>query len=94
MTSVWDSGVKEAAWKRYLDKKTELSVWQMEADMAGFQWRHQFDILSPYIDKFFAVIRNVFKEREKEFASAFFSEVFLYFEIRILCLIRSIIDTM
>jgi hypothetical protein len=47
--------------------------------MAGFRWRHQAEILVPYIDKFFAAVRRVFKEREKEFSSAFFSEVHLNF---------------
>jgi aminopeptidase N len=77
MTSQWNAKVKEEAWNRYLNKnQANLSVWQIEADMAGFMWRHQSDILTPYVDKFFAVVRSVFKEREKEFASAFFAQLF------------------
>ena len=43
--------------------------------MNGFCWEHQDALLEQFTDKFFAVVRSVFKNRDKEFADAFFSAV-------------------
>jgi hypothetical protein len=47
----------------------------MISEMSGFRWEHQDELLRQYTDKFFEVVRNVFKNREKEFADAFFGSV-------------------
>lgn len=43
--------------------------------MSGFRWEHQDELMRQYTDKYFEVVRSVFKNREKEFANAFFGSV-------------------
>jgi len=78
MSSYWDSKVKESSWKKYLDPNSlkGISNWQISADMAGFRWEHQHEIIKDYNLKFFENIKKIFKEREKEFSNSFFSNLF------------------
>jgi hypothetical protein len=46
--------------------------------MAGFRWFNQRPLLAEYKDKFFAVVRDIFQNREKEFAGAFAGNLFPY----------------
>jgi aminopeptidase N len=79
--SRWDAEVKQRAWERFLSVQQceGVSVWQLEAEMSGFRWEHQDELLRQYTDKFFEVVRNVFKNREKEFADAFFGSFFPFY---------------
>eukprot|EP00455_Lapot_gusevi_P026977 TRINITY_DN2849_c0_g1_i1.p1 TRINITY_DN2849_c0_g1~~TRINITY_DN2849_c0_g1_i1.p1 ORF type:complete len:872 (+),score=303.42 TRINITY_DN2849_c0_g1_i1:77-2692(+) len=71
--------VKQAAWARYLDKNTDLSHHMMSADMAGFQWSHQTELLAPFVQPFFDNLRPIFQERSKEFATAYLENLFPFY---------------
>jgi len=77
-TSQWDAKVKEAAWQRYLDPESSktLSHHQLSADMNGFRWPHQAEMLEKYTELFFTLIRKMFKERTKEFFLSWFHACF------------------
>eukprot|EP01127_Copromyxa_protea_P000511 TRINITY_DN1042_c0_g2_i1.p1 TRINITY_DN1042_c0_g2~~TRINITY_DN1042_c0_g2_i1.p1 ORF type:complete len:861 (-),score=208.81 TRINITY_DN1042_c0_g2_i1:58-2640(-) len=77
-TSPFDPAVKAAAWERFVAKDTELSGHERDAEMAGFRWFHQRSILEEYKSKFFEVVRDIFQNREKEFAGAFAGNLFPY----------------
>eukprot|EP01111_Echinosteliopsis_oligospora_P016676 TRINITY_DN7012_c0_g1_i1.p1 TRINITY_DN7012_c0_g1~~TRINITY_DN7012_c0_g1_i1.p1 ORF type:complete len:925 (+),score=266.42 TRINITY_DN7012_c0_g1_i1:192-2777(+) len=66
-----DAAIKEEAWKRFMtDKESSMKI--VNAAMGGFHWRHQRDLLAPYVDRFFNDIQSVFKEREFTFAENFY----------------------
>lgn len=46
--------------------------------MAGFRWFHQRNLTEEYKAKFFEVVRDVFQNREKEFAGSFAGNLFPY----------------
>lgn len=66
-----DPAVKAAAWDRFLGEGYG-SLYLTAAAMSGFNWRHQRDILEPYVDRFFGAVGPVFRDRDKEFATDFF----------------------
>ena len=74
-TSRPDPEVKAAAWQRYRSDR-ETSLQMLTASMHGFWWRPQADLLEGYSDRFFDEIRTVFEERDKEYASRFFSALY------------------
>jgi len=77
-TSVPDIQVKTKAWERFLNPEIKISAHQSSAEMEGFRWAHQESILVGFTEKFFQVISSVFKTREKEFYSSFFSYLYPY----------------
>jgi aminopeptidase N len=46
------------------------------AAMSGFNWVVQRDLLEPYVEQFFERAPSIFEERTKEFASAYFNQLF------------------
>jgi aminopeptidase N len=44
--------------------------------MSGFNWVVQRDLLEPYVEQFFERAPGIFEERTKEFASAYFGQLF------------------
>ena len=46
------------------------------AEMSGFRWNHQKDILKPYTDRYFESIKDVFANLEKELAQSFAFHLF------------------
>ncbi len=66
-----DPRAKAEAWQKFLgDGYGSLHL--TAAAMSGFNWRHQRELLEPYVDQFFAVVPGVFTGRDKEFAVEFF----------------------
>jgi aminopeptidase N len=74
--SVPTQKTKEEAWERYVAKEQKQSFHLMSSDMNGFSWFHQKELVAPFTDKFFDVIRTVFKDHEREYAVAFFGSLF------------------
>jgi len=74
-TSVPDINEKRAAWERFINPETKSSAHQSASEMSGFRWRHQEGILEEFTEKFFQIIPMIFKTREKEFSSAFFTHL-------------------
>ncbi len=66
-----DPAVKEAAWRKFLGEGYG-SLYLTAAAMSGFNWRHQKDLLAPYVDRFFDAVPATFADRDKEFATDFF----------------------
>jgi len=62
----------------FLNPEIKISAHQSSAEMEGFRWAHQESILVGFTEKFFQVISSVFKTREKEFYSSFFSYLYPY----------------
>ncbi len=70
-TSVPDAAAKAAAWEKVLGEGYG-SLALTEAAMMGFNWVEQRDLLAPYVDRFFGTVTEVFRTRDKEFASYFY----------------------
>ena len=74
-TSRPDPEVKSTAWDRYRNDR-DTSLQMLTASMHGFWWRPQAELLEAYTDRFFNEIRAVFDERDKEYASRYFSALY------------------
>jgi len=71
--------VKETAWERILNDK-DSSFHTLSSVMIGFAGGfHQRELLRGYDTKYFANVRRVFKERNKEISSSFASNLYPYF---------------
>ncbi|GIW12669.1 MAG: hypothetical protein KatS3mg062_0108 [Tepidiforma sp.] len=70
-TAVPDPAVKARAWDRFLGEGYG-SLHLTAAAMSGFNWRHQRELLEPFIQRFFETVPQVFAARDKEFATDFF----------------------
>jgi aminopeptidase N len=44
--------------------------------MSGFHWVVQRELLEPYVERFFEQVTAIFEQRPKEFASAYFTNLF------------------
>jgi len=60
---------KLATWNKILDKESKMSLHEQEAAMHGFFWFHQRELTKPYTDKYFSIVRDIFKTHSKEFGS-------------------------
>ncbi len=70
-----DAALKAAAWTQF-QQDTEASLQMLTAGMHGFWWKPQAQLLADYTDRFFAEIRSVFDQRDKEYASRYFSALY------------------
>ena len=70
-----DAAAKAAAWERLLGEgygSLHLTV----AAMSGFHWSAQRELLAPYVERFFEALPGVARDRDHEFAQAFFGQLF------------------
>ena len=44
--------------------------------MSGFNWPRQKELLDPYVEKFFAIVPEIYRTRDKEFSSGYFGALF------------------
>ena len=65
------AAAKEVAWGKIIGEGYG-SLYLTSAAMSGFNWSEQRDVLEPYVDRFFAGVSDVFRNKDKEFASDFF----------------------
>lgn len=65
--------VKRDAWDRYVAKEQKLSSHNSGADMSGFRWRHQRELLGEFTDKFFDTVRSIFKDHPRQYSESFFA---------------------
>jgi aminopeptidase N len=68
-----DINIKHEAWARYTAKEQKLSSHNAAADMSGFRWHHQRELLSEFTDKFFDIVRSIYKDHPRQYAESFFS---------------------
>ncbi len=80
--------VKTAAWERFTTEGYG-SLALNSAAMSGFHWYPQKDLLAPYTERFFADVRPVFEGHTKEYASAFFHNLFPGYRVEQAVLDRS-----
>jgi aminopeptidase N len=66
---------KAAAWEKF-NGDGYGSLYLTGAAMSGFSWSEQRALLEPYVEKFFAAIPNIFRSKDKEFASDYFKSLF------------------
>ena len=74
-TSVPDADVKREAWRRFGDEGYG-SLYLTAAAMSGFTWWIQRDLLAPYVERFFEALPAVFEQRDNEFATSYFRQLF------------------
>ncbi|MGL4306259.1 MAG: aminopeptidase N [Mycobacteriaceae bacterium] len=60
---------KEAAWEKVINDD-ELSHTLGRSIIAGIAWPGQSDILAPYVDRYFAIIQDLWNRRSSEVAQA------------------------
>ena len=70
-----DAAVKAAAWSRFREDR-EASLHILSAAMHGFWWKPQDALLAPYVGRFFDEVRDVFNERDKEYATRWFGALY------------------
>jgi aminopeptidase N len=73
--AVPDAAVKAAAWQRFAAEGYG-SLHLTAAAMGGFTWNVQRELLTPYVERFFAEVTPVFEQRPHEFARAYFGALF------------------
>lgn len=66
---------KAAAWER-INGEGYGSLYLTIAAMSGFNWADQRTLLEPYVEKFFATVPNVFRTKDKQFATDYFRHLF------------------
>jgi aminopeptidase N len=70
------AAVKAAAWERFHGEGYG-SLHYTIAAMSGFNWTHQRELLTPYVEAFFTSVPRVFQTSEAhEFAAAYFGNLF------------------
>ena len=74
-TAVPDSTIKEIAWERFIGEGYG-SRYLNQAAMSGFNWTHQRELLESYVERFFEQVPKVFQERDREFATVFYSGLY------------------
>ena len=74
-TSVPSSEIKQIAWERFVEEGYG-SRYLNQAAMSGFNWTHQRELLAPYVELFFDQVSTVFQERDREFATVFYSGLY------------------
>jgi aminopeptidase N len=78
--AVPDAQVKKAAWSRWHSKEAyeKMSTYELLAEMSGFGhgFPHQAELMAPYIEPFFAEVREVYRDRSKGYHDAFFDHLF------------------
>ena len=75
-TSVPDQEIKEQAWNKFTADSGYGSLHQTAAAMSGFLWWRQVDLLTPYVDRFFNEVTQVFETEENHFAQSYFGSLF------------------
>jgi aminopeptidase N len=70
-----DAGAKAAAWAAIVDDPTTPLATQ-RAHMRGFQQPDQEDLLAPYVEKYFAAIGPMWRERGQEVALTFAANMY------------------
>ena len=70
-----DAAGKEAAWERFHGEGYG-SLHLTAAAMGGFQWNVQRELLSPYRERFFGSVAEVFRRGENEFSRTYFGGLF------------------
>ncbi|PJZ69266.1 aminopeptidase N [Leptospira perolatii] len=75
-----DKTVKEEAWRRFQNPGEKDSTDMLRFGMRGFQWDHQKELLSSYVDRFFSEVVQVYKSRDPHFSSAFGHLLFPMFQ--------------
>jgi len=74
-TAVPTLAVKTEAWRRFNDEGYG-SLHLTAAAMSGFHWHVQRELLEPYVERYFAALRGVFRDRDHEFARSYFGALF------------------
>ena len=63
--------IKEFFWRDFVQNKMQLSTDYLRYGMSGFLHVSQQEILRPYVDKFFAILLDIYKKRDTHFSLAF-----------------------
>jgi len=74
-TSAPTAEAKASAWEKFQGEGYG-SLYVTGAAMSGFNWSEQAKLLEPYVEKFFASLPNVYRTKDKEFASDYFRSLF------------------
>jgi aminopeptidase N len=74
-TSVPTAEAKAEAWEK-VNGDGYGSLYLTIAAMSGFNWSDQRALLEPYVEKFFAALPGVFRNKDKQFATDYFRHLF------------------
>lgn len=75
-TSKPDPIIKQKAWNRFINAVSDLSNHERSAEMHGFRWFNQSELLAEYKLQFFNSVRDIFQMRSREFANSFARNLF------------------
>jgi aminopeptidase N len=70
-----DAASKSEAWRR-IHGEGYGSFHLTRAAMQGFFWRHQADLVEPYVPRFFEQVRDVFATRDHPFARSYLAAMY------------------
>jgi aminopeptidase N len=87
-TSAPEPAVKAAAWARFHGEGYG-SLHLTAAAMGGFNWPRQRALLEPYVEEFFERVPAVFSERDREFSTDYFANLFPAYRVEEALLGRS-----
>jgi aminopeptidase N len=74
-TSVPSATVKAEAWER-INGDGYGSLYMTNAAIGGFTWTHQRDLLAEYVPRFFEALPEIFRTKDREFASDYVHGLF------------------
>ena len=70
--SLPDKDLKDRLWNEITDKESKESLLELRCKMEGFwQPRQQLDLMKPFFEKYYDIVKKVVDERDREFAQAF-----------------------
>jgi aminopeptidase N len=65
-----DSTEKATCWQAFTEESSRSTDF-LRSGMKGFYWHMQKDLLTPFADRFFEAIENIYTERDVHYAEAF-----------------------
>ncbi len=71
----YDAENKQTLWDNFVNAKGD-TIPDLRASMNGFLWQNQADVLSPYREKFYTSILNIFETKEQSYSRSFFYSLF------------------
>lgn len=81
--SLPDADLKERLWGEILDEQTTCSLMEIRLKVQGFWQRHaQPELMAPYFEKYYAVLKRVIDTRDREFAESFMNSLSPAFNAR------------
>ncbi|MAJ45158.1 MAG: aminopeptidase N [Candidatus Marinimicrobia bacterium] len=69
--SIPDVDIKSSNWDKFIKNKENYSTDFIRAGMTGFLWSNQQNLLMPYVDNYFKHLKDIYKQKDLHYSSAY-----------------------